>query len=303
MARVARIDGEQLFGASRWAALNARTDWRGIALVLHAWVVIIAAITAAVLMPHPVGILLAVMVIGSRQLGLSILMHDAAHGLLLRNTTWNDRVGQWLCAYPVGLDLRAYRAYHLKHHQFAQQDEDPDLSLSAPFPVTKARFARKVARDLMGLPFLKLRVLPLLLAGIGRHKLRSADIALVGYNAVFATVAFALDAGWVWLTLWLLPAATWHMLVVRLRNIAEHGGMTRDNDPWRVARTTQANWLSRAFIAPYYVNYHAEHHLFMWTPCYRLPVIHRALRERGLLDAHAMPVAPGYSAVWQAVTR
>ena len=32
--------------------------------------------------PNPFTFVLAVMVIGARQLGLAILMHDAAHGLL-----------------------------------------------------------------------------------------------------------------------------------------------------------------------------------------------------------------------------
>ena len=35
--------------------------------------------------PNPLTFVLAVMVIGARQLGLAILMHDAAHGLLFAN--------------------------------------------------------------------------------------------------------------------------------------------------------------------------------------------------------------------------
>ena len=69
--------------------------------------------------------------------------------------------------------------------------------------------------------------------------------------------------------------------------------MTNDADPWRVARTTEAGWLARALIAPYFVNYHAEHHLFMSVPCYRLPAIHRALVASGEAAEHALPVAGG----------
>ena len=53
------------------------------------------------------------------------------------NKAINEFVGQWLCAVPVGADLASYRSYHLQHHQFTQQPEDPDLSLSAPFPISK----------------------------------------------------------------------------------------------------------------------------------------------------------------------
>src|SRR3546814_16641446 len=90
------------------------------------------------------------MVIGGRQLGLAILMHDAAHGLLFRTRRWNEFAGQWLCAWPVGTDLTLYRPYHLKPHRFTQQAEDPDLVLSAPFPITRRRLWRKIRRDLTG---------------------------------------------------------------------------------------------------------------------------------------------------------
>ncbi len=61
-----------------------------------------------------------------------------------------SRARRWLCAYPVVSDLDLYRPYHLKHHRFTQQSEDPDLGLSAPFPITKRSLLRKLVRDLTG---------------------------------------------------------------------------------------------------------------------------------------------------------
>jgi len=53
-------------------------------------------------------------------------------------------------------------------------------------------------------------------------------------------------------------------------------------------------------IAPYWVNYHAEHHLFMYLPCYRLPAAHRLLAEKGLI--RRMEVRPGYLDVMRLAT-
>src|SRR6266700_2628920 len=163
MPAVARLDPKTVFSPDEWSRLTSRSSLRGLWLVAHAWGTIAGAIALVALWPNPLTWAIAVMVVGTRQLGLAILMHEAAHGGLHRNKTINEFVGQWLCAVPVGADLASYRAYHLQHHRFTQQPEDPDLSLSAPFPITKESYTRKAIRDLTGQTFVKQR-LPLLLS-------------------------------------------------------------------------------------------------------------------------------------------
>ena len=45
------------------------------------------------------------------------------------------------------------------------------------------------------------------------------------------------------------------------------------DDPLRNTRTTKASLIERTFIAPYFVNYHLEHHLLIYVPCYNLPEV------------------------------
>jgi fatty acid desaturase len=85
-----RADPAEFFGSEEWRALTARSRWRGLWLVAHCWGVIGLAMLLGTL--WPVTIPLAVLVIGTRQLGLFILMHDAAHGLLHPNRRINDAV-------------------------------------------------------------------------------------------------------------------------------------------------------------------------------------------------------------------
>ncbi len=107
--------------------------------------------------------------------------------------------------------------------------------------------------------------------------------------------------GWTPYLLWLAGLATSFQLYLRIRNIAEHACTTTgSDDPFTHARTTRANWLERATVAPYWVNYHAEHHLFMGVPCYRLPQVHAALGRAGKHES--MTIEPGYAAVLRQVT-
>jgi len=108
-------------------------------------------------------------------------------------------------------------------------------------------------------------------------------------------VLAAVGLWWAWLALWLLPMATWFPLVTRLRNIAEHAVTPDPSDPLRHARTTRARWWERLLIAPYWVNYHCEHHMFMYLPCWSLPKAHRMLGEKGVWPR--MEVREGYAAV------
>ena len=47
-------------------------------------------------------------------------------------------------------ETKAYRRYHLQHHARTQQEDDPDLILSAPFPITRPSYRRKFWRDISG---------------------------------------------------------------------------------------------------------------------------------------------------------
>ncbi len=306
MAAAARIDPKTYFTVPEWDRLTRRSSWRGLLLIAHAWLVILGMAGLTIAVP---GLLpLAILVIGGRQLGLAILMHDAAHGALHPDNRINDLAGEWL----TGGGLHRYRTYHLGHHRYAQQAEDPDLGLSAPFPITPLSLRRKLLRDLTGQTFLKLRfgdfakrlearkpgepLLPIIIEEI-RRKRRW----LLG-GLVMTVLAAPFGAWWAWPVLWVLPQATWFQVITRLRNIGEHACIAEgEPDPLRQARTTRAGLLARAMMAPYYVNYHCEHHMFMHLPCYRLPEAHRLLAAKGV-TRHMLYEPAGYMAVFRQAT-
>jgi fatty acid desaturase len=114
-------------------------------------------------------------------------------------------------------------------------------------------------------------------------------------NLVFLA-GFTLAGKWyLYFLLWWVPALTWNRFVTRLRNIGEHAAVPDDNDRLRNTRTIEANWLERAFIAPYGVNYHLEHHLVVNAPWYNLKRAHQMLIEKGFLEQ--MEVQPNYKAM------
>ena len=255
-------------------------------MVIHVWAVSVLAGAIAVIWPNIMTLPLAIVIIGSRQHGMAILVHEAAHGVLFSNRKLNDFIGQYILAAPYGGDMFAYRQYHLKHHRYAQSENDPDIGLSSKFPVSPNSLRRKFLRDITGQTFLRIR-----LAQMSPDKMNAID----GSDAFQKTspwptviVNFMMFAAlanwgmwWAYFVLWALPLMTWFFVVLRLRNIAEHAMTTHDDNPLTHARTTQANWIERVFFAPYYVNYHIEHHAYMYVPCYNLPALHRALLAKG----------------------
>ena len=287
MAVAPRALPEDYFSPAEWGSLTYRSRGRGLWCVAHCWGVIGLSMWAAA--TWPLLIPLVVLVIGTRQLGLFILMHDAAHGLLHPNRRVNDWVGTWLCSSTLG----RYRPYHLQHHRYVQQTEDPDLVLSAPFPISRASLRRKFWRDLSGQTFYKQRIEPLLTAarqgsdgakaGAAGQELARGTRFILG-NALGLALFAAAGYAWMWLVLWLLPMMTWLPLVTRIRNIAEHALIAQNEaDPLRQARTTHAALWERALVAPYWVNYHLEHHLFTQIPCWNLAQAHGLLRQKGVV--------------------
>ena len=345
MPAVKAANPRQIFGNDDWKAITSVSRWHGMWLVVHGWLVVaLAAFGGAVAWDYHwlAGLLVTpfvLAILGGRQLGLAILMHDGAHGLLHPNRKLNNWLGEWPSGAAVGSDLQSYRAYHLTHHRFTQQPEDPDLGLSAPFPTSSASLWRKVVRDLTGQTFYKQRAsqfrmaargLGALLRGTSMEPAKRTTVAGTPFNkqaqssnglgpsdaagiAVAKTVGRFLGVqiilltislltwGWTPYLLWLAALATTFQLFLRIRNIAEHACTTTgSDDPFTHARTTYANILERTTVAPYWVNYHSEHHLFMGVPCYNLTRAHRLLGDGGYHQR--MTIEPNYLSVLRRVT-
>ena len=305
---------QTLSAAERRALLRIRplaSAW----MVASNWLLVLAAMALVAWAPNPLTVVVALFVIGARQLGMAIVMHEAAHRTLFRHRRLNDWVGNWLAAYPVWAEVAPYRAYHLVHHSRTGTDQDPDLGLAAPFPISRASLRRKIWRDLSGQTGWKQakavfrrdvgwargrtqRALGMNEGeqpDVGWHKLLPVAIT----NAVLlALLTFAGHPA-----LYLLWVAAWlttYRLVTRIRSIAEHGMVPDRLDPLRNTRTTLANWLERLLVAPNRVNYHLEHHLLMTVPHHNLPALHRLLRERGARGAAGGTA--GYLAVLRLAT-
>lgn len=317
-----------LLTASQWTDLRRRSSWRGSWALAFNWGVIALAFALAIAWPTLPGIALAMIVLGGRQLGLGILMHDCAHRSLMASAEANEEVGQWLCAAPVFADLAVYRRYHMVHHREVGTDADPDLPNYSNYPVTPASLVRKLARDVLGATGLKAALGLALLyrwsdptrleAGYSyrfdaAHESAGAGRASIGnllWNVRRIVLAQATLAGLLGVAghplAYLLWPASWlttNMLFSRIRNAAEHGGLpgTTGIDPWLNTRSVRARWWERLTVAPNHVNWHFEHHLAPTVPGWRLARLHHLLAAQVL--PRPLPVVRGYVAVIRSLVR
>lgn len=258
--------------------------------------------------------LLASIILGGRQLGLAILMHDCAHASLFKSSGLNKIVGKWLCAAPIMADLDRYRTYHLEHHRTAGSSEDPDRSNYQSYPVSIGSMVRKISRDLIGFTGVKIFILVIKMnAGTVKYqlsydankKIQQIPLRTQLLNVVrglYPTLIFHVILFCICLVLalpslyllWWLAWMTWYMVFSRIRNAAEHGATIdiNDLDPLKNTRTTLASFWERLTVAPNYVNYHLEHHLLATVPPHNLKRFHRLLMQQEVLQ-HSK-IASGY---------
>ena len=282
------------------AHFTARSDLHAWRLVFGNWLAIAAIFYAAATWTNPLTVIAAIVLLAGRQLGLSVLMHECGHRSLFASSRLNDIIGQWLCALPVMNDQPSYARGHLEHHRQAGTREDPDLPNYQAYPVSRESFRRKVIRDLSGQTGVKL--MAYIFSGasgaISREKRRSAKPFLqqIAVQLVLFGILYACGIGWTYL-LWAAAYLTVFMLIIRVRQVAEHAAVPDlfDPDPRKNTRTVEAPWWQRLLFAPNGVNYHMEHHFMASVPCYRLQALREHLRARGALEG--VPAFTGYGQV------
>ena len=297
------IKPEEILDSSQIKYLRTKSSLMGTLLVAHAWLVIFSLLFIYTLFPSFILYLVVITLIAGRQLGLAILMHEGAHGLIANNVRFNNYISQFFCAFPMAVDTYDYRHYHLKHHRYTQTEDDPDLVLSKPFPITKSSFIRKMLRDLTGITGIKQRYQSIQKT-FDNDTLKVDGKEISGFKSkatlrgiflsqllIFISMSIV-GNWWYYFAFWIVPALTIFQFFYRIRNIAEHAVVPNDCDDFNNARTTNASFIERCFVAPYYVNYHLEHHLFMFVPCYKLKDAHNLLVAKKYTNR--MEIKKGY---------
>lgn len=138
-----RTRAGEVFTPEEIRALTERSDAAGWWTLLSTWAGIAAIFTMLAMWPNPLSFLLAVILLGGRQLALAILAHEAAHRTLFRTRALNDRLGDWFGARLIWNDVARYREHHRRHHAHTGSDADPDMSLVRPFPTTRRALLKK----------------------------------------------------------------------------------------------------------------------------------------------------------------
>ncbi len=278
-------------------ALSRIRPWRAAAGLGFHYAVIVAAFSVALWWPHWAVWLVAAVAIGTRQVALSVIMHDASHNRLFPGRRWNRLAGELICA-PAGVYFQAWKQDHLAHHAYLGSPLDPDVAILHKTGHHDAAYAHASSHARGGWRGLRQAIikhladtlLVVFMPNGGRVQLgwreRAAYIAFgLGFLGVVALFNLWLPV----LCLWFVPFVLFVGFSTKVRGIAEHAE-TVFEDELTSSRYVEAGWLERLFICPCNINYHPHHHIFPNVPYYNLPALHArmmqipAFRERAVID-------------------
>jgi fatty acid desaturase len=263
------------------------------------WVLIVSAVAGALWAANVWATLAAVVLIGTRQHALLVLMHEFSHRQFSRTRpVLNDTLGDLLTALPLLITVHGFRRDHWQHHAHTATQDDPNWVSTQrqaryAFPKSEAGLAWELIKHALGVYTVRevktyLFQSKMSIGCPAATQARQLMFALL----VLATVAY-FDA---WSTLglyWFLPMFTVLMALLYVRDIGEHLAMPRQG--LSNSRTVLVGKLEGWLVAPYGVGCHAEHHLYPSVPGHRLPELHHLLMRKPSpwVDAQAV-VTHGY---------
>ncbi len=279
-------------------ALSRLEPWRGIAQIALEWALIVLPVWACHRYFSWPAYALTVVWVGARQHALAVLMHEATHYRLWPDKRVNDAIGDATTAWPLFLDVAAYREKHFAHHRHVNTAQDPDwVSAHGLFEYHFPRSAWQLALLFVAtmLGFGAYRQVQSLLFYAAPARPSRPPLVRLGFHVALLVGLVLAGALPLYLAYWVVPLLTWTRWIVYLRFVAEHGLDTR-GDVVAVTRTVQASLPGRLLVAPGNIHYHIEHHLHPSVPFYNLPALHRALMRDPAHRARAQ-VFTGYGSV------
>ena len=244
-----------------------------------------------------------IFLIAGRQGAFVQLVHEASHFLVSKNHRFNDFFGNYLCAYPIGVNFSGFRSGHNNHHVNTATPEDSptDLDKYKIVDTKKLSLYKLVFKDLFGISALEV------FFSYGKNKTEPntaekksrkeflITLAKLSLTQLFILSLFSFNPINYFL-FWLFPLISPHMFLMRIRGLAEHG---QSNQLGCKAETNSAGtfytrsfltdvnsykssllvFLEKILIGSFYVHYHHEHHIFPNVPWYNLKKLNKLISK------------------------
>lgn len=223
---------------------------------------------------------------------INVQIHEASHGLLLRDRNDNDVYTNIVLGSLALQDVETYRATHGMHHAHLHTRKDPDRGIYTDYAGTFRSMLAGIARDLFLVTALKRQ-------GHITNFIAEHGVVYEGARR-YATVA-KLAAQCLVLSIYLYFCGWWGVILygafylyglvgifpvlVRIRTVVQH----RDGNDEHlhdgsgltfVSRTTVSRWVEFILIGAR-MDYHFEHHLYPILPYYNLRKLHETLHQAG----------------------
>ena len=254
-----------LLNEQELALMQCRSNLKASALVALNYALTGCVFSIMVLWTNAITIVLGIILLGTRQLGFGVLVHECGHGTLFESRRLNKMIGEWLAAAPTFNNMQAYSTAHIKHHRMAGTNQDPDLVNYRDYPISTQRLRRKLLRDITGRTgWRQTRGLVKSLLTLFAQKSEKRSSLVRGLVVHTIAICFFTYVGVWWLyAVWWIAELTTSKLFSRLRQVAEHAAVPNlyDRDPRKNTRTIPANWFDQLIFCPLGVSYHMEHHI------------------------------------------
>jgi fatty acid desaturase len=221
---------------------------------------------------------------------LQIIGHDGLHYELAEDKSLNDFITRYLLLSPQFTPMSLNRTNHLNHHGKFATGEDADWQYyKSADKDTKSKFYLWWV-NVLGFGFVVKIALKLL---SGKNKSEAIQkkaakskleglikdfIAFVITQLIIFTI-FYFTLGWMYyFIIWVVAVFGVFIPLNTIRSFCEHSIPEPDDSSTNRLYTFKSNWLESFVLAPHNMNFHYEHHEYMYVPYYNLPKL------KGLLE-------------------
>lgn len=228
---------------------------------------------------------LAILIIGARQRALATILHESAHGVLVKNKYLNFILGSFFSGYLILQTMTSYKESHIRYHHghFGDPEQDSDYK----FMVQEGLYNENITPK----NFIIQNVyLPMILSKLPKYlhslflnrfwntKCKENFIILFFLLAIIL-ICIYYNWGKLIIIFWLIPYFTTFQIIGWFIELCEHYPLMKNKCSLYMSRNRHSHWLEKFFTGIHHENYHLIHHLNMSIPFWNMPKAHKILLQ------------------------